>query len=101
MKHTIRVGGRTGTAHTPTAYEWGTSLPWARSVTVDPHDFSRGRMSEWAVRTVYRQRRSVLGGIANGRVSGMRSRSAVAFLIPGPLLATVTRTQCVSATTWG
>ena len=25
MKPAISVGGRTGTAHNPTAYEWGTS----------------------------------------------------------------------------
>jgi len=42
----IRVGGRTGTAHNPTERrEWGTSPSWARSVTVELDDFSRGRMS--------------------------------------------------------
>jgi len=61
MKPAIRVEGRTGTANNPTVRfnEWGTSPSWTRSVTVEPHDFSPGRMSERVVYDRGDERRDV------------------------------------------
>ena len=46
MKPAISVGGRTSTAHNPTAYEWEPPAVDCPACAREPYGFSRGRISD-------------------------------------------------------
>jgi len=54
MKPTISVGGRTGTAYNPTAYEWGTSRRGLSGLWPETPHYSCGGMSDAVLRLLCR-----------------------------------------------